>query len=608
MATDRRRIQTAVLGGPDSDEPLMLPMEAIELDAFRRHYEGHTFWCGTLLGGCGGQLTTKLYTDKVCHFAHYADPDGLPHACGRHARGVNSADHLYVKSAAAAWLDASGEDAHFDYARPEGAPLGSVVDVHWSRGALRVHLDHAVPPVWDTGLEPVLAQTVPVERDILIRRWYVHRIRLDSDGTARRVRIGTEAFARDTEWFTLDDCYMTERGLTTPAVERIIRSRTATPPSRWPATKPKKQPDADTRAQVLLRQLANARKVDAVVVVTRVCNDIADLSGVSAVRRAELDDAVREAHLWLQGQADVRRELFQRLDQAVAEAHVTEARELLTRVNATQAHERTDDENRIAGAAASFIAARTRTREAAEAQREKRQTPDWVARVAADTVRRVLYDLRYRNRRHMSKATLHRHAQNLAENAAKAGKHLSASHRHEVEGWVRRSENARKGVVPAAQAHPTDQSTTPAKPDTAPSGAANKPAAHTVPVWVWKDHYGVLRAADHQTRPEATVRHVPLPRDAGPLQRLYGNLTRMITERQNASGPVHANRSTLTVRLWETPDGHLTASLTRRKGATIASLTLPAELEPLRELHAKVVAQMEARGIPRQPWTKHNKR
>lgn len=41
---------------------------------------------------------------------------------------------------------------------------------------------------------------------------------------------------------------------------------------------------------------------------------------------------------------------------------------------------------------------------------------------------------------------------------------------------------------------------------------------------VWKNHYGVLRAADHQARPEATIRHVPLPRDPGPLQRLYGNL------------------------------------------------------------------------------------
>lgn len=66
MRIDKRRIQTAVLGGADSEEPLMLPLEAIELDAFRHRHEQHTFWCGLLLGGCGGQLTTKLYTDRVC--------------------------------------------------------------------------------------------------------------------------------------------------------------------------------------------------------------------------------------------------------------------------------------------------------------------------------------------------------------------------------------------------------------------------------------------------------------------------------------------------------------------------------------------------------------
>lgn len=46
-----------------------------------------TFWCGLLLGGCGGRPTTKLYTDRVCHFAHHPGPDGLPHLCGRPARG-----------------------------------------------------------------------------------------------------------------------------------------------------------------------------------------------------------------------------------------------------------------------------------------------------------------------------------------------------------------------------------------------------------------------------------------------------------------------------------------------------------------------------------------
>ncbi|MFJ8025529.1 hypothetical protein [Streptomyces sp. NPDC096311] len=62
---DRRQIETAVLGAADSEEPLMLPLEAIELDAFRRRHGSDTFWCGLLLGGCGLQLTTKLYTDLL---------------------------------------------------------------------------------------------------------------------------------------------------------------------------------------------------------------------------------------------------------------------------------------------------------------------------------------------------------------------------------------------------------------------------------------------------------------------------------------------------------------------------------------------------------------
>ncbi|WP_328940256.1 hypothetical protein [Streptomyces sp. NBC_00250] len=41
---DRRQIQTAVLGSADSEEPLMLPLEAIERDAFRRRHEHYAFW------------------------------------------------------------------------------------------------------------------------------------------------------------------------------------------------------------------------------------------------------------------------------------------------------------------------------------------------------------------------------------------------------------------------------------------------------------------------------------------------------------------------------------------------------------------------------------
>ncbi|UXY33240.1 hypothetical protein [Streptomyces sp. HUAS TT20] len=360
MQGDRRQIQTAVLGGADSEDPLMLPLEAIELDAFRRHHEHDTFWCGLLLGGCGLQLTTKLYTDRVCHFAHYPGPDGHPHVCGRRARGVNSADHLYVKSEAAAWLRNRGLQADFEFTQPEGAPVGSVVDIQFQHGGLRVHLDQAVQPAWDQdGLEPVLGMSVPVERDTLIDRWYVHRIRLNSEGTSRKVQIGTEAFAREPEWFALDDCEMTERGLSTPAVERIVRARSTRPPSRWPTGKVKKVPGTEARAQVVLRRLADALKVESVVVVNRVLGEIAAVTGVSQQTQAELDTAVAGANRWLEGQAEVRRDLFARLDEAVAARRTKQIRELLARVNATASHDRTDTEDVIAAAAADYMTAFT---------------------------------------------------------------------------------------------------------------------------------------------------------------------------------------------------------------------------------------------------------
>ncbi|MFD5142814.1 hypothetical protein [Streptomyces sp. NPDC058401] len=97
-----------------------------------------------------------------------------------------SADHLYVKAAAAAWLHCPGspeEQAQFDFVRPDGAEIGSVLDIRFKARGLRVHLDQAVEPVWDEeGREPVLGVSVPVDRETLIDRWHIHWIRLNSIG------------------------------------------------------------------------------------------------------------------------------------------------------------------------------------------------------------------------------------------------------------------------------------------------------------------------------------------------------------------------------------------------------------------------------------------
>jgi hypothetical protein len=62
----------------------MLPLEAIELDAFRRRHEHDTFWCGLLLGGYGGAIDHEvvhrpgLFPVKSCVLRTLRPIAGLP--------------------------------------------------------------------------------------------------------------------------------------------------------------------------------------------------------------------------------------------------------------------------------------------------------------------------------------------------------------------------------------------------------------------------------------------------------------------------------------------------------------------------------------------------
>ncbi|MFJ1799042.1 hypothetical protein [Streptomyces sp. NPDC088180] len=359
MRRDKRQIQTAVLGSADSEEPLVLPLEAIELDAFRSFHEHDSFWCGLLLGGCGGRLTTKLYTDRVCHFAHHPGPDGQPHICGRQARSVNSADHLYVKSATVAWLRSHGTQADVDFAQPDGSPLGSVVDIQLAHKKLRVHLDQSVAPEWDSEDEPVLGISVPVDQDTLIKRWYVNRIRLDSEGTSRRVRIGTEAFARPIEWFSLAECEVTERGLSTPAVARIIQAHSTPGPARWTPGKKQETSPQDERAQELMRRLLYARRTGSPDLTAAVSREIADLSGVSARLQKRLEAAHHSALFWAEKEVESRRTEVHKLNQAVAAEKLSQVKSLIAQVKKATKIDRTREEEAAIRAAAEYLTAAT---------------------------------------------------------------------------------------------------------------------------------------------------------------------------------------------------------------------------------------------------------
>ncbi|MEU9272696.1 hypothetical protein AB0E04_46015 [Streptomyces sp. NPDC048251] len=346
---------------------------------------------------------------------------------------MNSADHLYVKSAADAWLRDRGKQAVFEFTQPDGIPIGSLVDIHLEHRRLRVHLDQAVTPVWDAECEPVLGVSVPVDRDTLIRRWYVHRIRLDSDGTARHVQIGTEAFARPTEWFGLDDCEMTERGLSTPAVERIVRTRSQPPPSRWSPGKAKPLPEPDALAQALLRRLLYARRVGSLAIAKQVQQEAADLNGVNPEVKDQLDTALRNASAWLHEQETRRHQLLDSLDRAVSEHRTGKVRKLLLRVEAVTAEGRTEAEDIIVTRATDYVA----SPDFAKHQRiETKAKQEREAIAAAHGIDPILKRLRrYDAYTHELRDQVAR----LIQRAATAGHHLTADQTHEVQVWQKRA-------------------------------------------------------------------------------------------------------------------------------------------------------------------------
>lgn len=134
---DTRLVQTAVIGGRDSDQPVILPEEPHNLDEFRRQFGTDRFWCGTLLGGCGEKLMTKRYETKVCHFSHYPDRQGNRAVCHRSENGVDSADHLFIKLHVTRWLADQGHAARAEL-RSLGHGPGDAVD-YWLR-ATEQHL------------------------------------------------------------------------------------------------------------------------------------------------------------------------------------------------------------------------------------------------------------------------------------------------------------------------------------------------------------------------------------------------------------------------------------------------------------------------------------
>ncbi|MFF4018882.1 hypothetical protein [Streptomyces sp. NPDC001843] len=226
---DHRLVQTAVIGNSDSDHPVILPMDAAELEAWRRRHPDHTYWCGYELGGCGGKLMDRLYHDKVCHFAHVA---GGP-TCGRAATGESSADHLFIKRGLRDLLSKHGQRGEVR-THDLGSGPGDAVDLHLpaARRRLRFQLSPLDYRDWRTAnialsgdaddVDWLFGTDGPLTEELLARNGYSLRFRLETVAGERRVYIGTQTHAAPSvHWDALEDCRFERTGLLTPSAEAL---------------------------------------------------------------------------------------------------------------------------------------------------------------------------------------------------------------------------------------------------------------------------------------------------------------------------------------------------------------------------------------------------
>ncbi|MFF0557962.1 hypothetical protein [Streptomyces sp. NPDC004266] len=227
---DTRLIQTAVIGGRDSDQPVILPEQPHNLDEFLRQFGRGDFWCGTLLGGCGEPLRPKRYVTRVCHFAHEANPGRGE--CHRTTHSADSADHLFVKAHVTRWLATQGHEVQGEL-RTLGHCHGDAVDFRLRRTNmhLRFELHSEDYRSWrkaanslgakEGHIEWVFGQDDALARDMVARREYALLVRCVTEGSDRRVSIGTLANGKKTAWDPLEQCRMTGSGLVTPALEEL---------------------------------------------------------------------------------------------------------------------------------------------------------------------------------------------------------------------------------------------------------------------------------------------------------------------------------------------------------------------------------------------------
>ncbi|WP_370011848.1 hypothetical protein UIS43_24540 [Nocardiopsis sp. LDBS0036] len=245
MVFDHRLVQTAVLGDRRSADPVYLPMEREDALEFRRRHPHATFWCGLLLGGCGGRLGPKVYREKVSHFAHHASTN----ACPRQHGGIESADHLYASKQVNHWLGRQGKprrEPRFTGDFDTGGTCRRVIlpatDEHPAiffefSTSMTEELDRLFTRTRDESPSWLVKENRELSRRLLQENGFALRFRMRTRNLERILEVGTVGLSGMVRWEPIADCSLTEQGITTRRMEELAKVR-----HRAPAAAPLRVP------------------------------------------------------------------------------------------------------------------------------------------------------------------------------------------------------------------------------------------------------------------------------------------------------------------------------------------------------------------------------
>ncbi|MCW2884896.1 MAG: hypothetical protein JWL97_4373 [Gemmatimonadales bacterium] len=236
---DTRLVQTAVLGHPDSWDPVILPIEWQDARRLAVLYKGRGLWCGNFLGGCGQQLTTRVGRIRIPHFAHLPDPTGEA-VCTRRSNSRGSADHLFINRDFTAWLREHGAQLHdpefHGDLHGEIGCEGITLRLQSEGSLIAVALSDMQSGSWlerDEQLREnrpwvtwIFGPGTRMPAPLLERDGYGLRVKCDDHDFTRKVKIGTQIPHAPTEWVDLSDCRLTSSGIVTPQAADLSKRRT----------------------------------------------------------------------------------------------------------------------------------------------------------------------------------------------------------------------------------------------------------------------------------------------------------------------------------------------------------------------------------------------